>query len=71
MSHKILCDIHMAVFTVQAHVNNSVNMAEQLHCSEIHSKNIEKMLSKLYIGTYSIVYDVIKYMPNIATVHSI
>ena len=30
-------------------------MAEQLHCSEIHSKNIENMLSKLYIGMYSIV----------------
>ena len=36
-------------------------MAEQLHCSEIHSKNIENMLSKLYIHTYSIVEDVIKY----------
>ena len=24
-------------------------MAEQLHCSEIHSKNIENLLSKLYI----------------------
>ena len=33
-------------------------MAEQLHCSEIHSKNIENMLSKLYISTYSIVEDV-------------
>ena len=36
-------------------------MAEQVHCSEIHSKNIENMLSKLYIGTYSIVHNVIKY----------
>ena len=27
-------------------------MAEQLHCSEIHSKNIENMLSKLYISMY-------------------
>ena len=44
-------------------------MAEQLHCSEIHSKNIENMLSKLYIGTYSIVDDVIKYTQNIASVH--
>ena len=34
-------------------------MAEQLHCSEIHLKNIENMLSKLYIDTYSIVHDVI------------
>ena len=33
-------------------------MAEQLHCSEIHSKNIENMLYKLYIHTYSIVEDV-------------
>ena len=32
-------------------------MVEQLHCSEIHSKNIENMLSKLYIGMYSIVHD--------------
>ena len=46
-------------------------MAEQLHCSEIHSKNIENMLSKLYIGTYSIVHDVIKYMQDTASVHSI
>ena len=37
-------------------------MAEQLHCSVIHSKNIENMLSKLYIGTYSIVHDVIKFI---------
>ena len=35
-----------------------MNMVEQLHCSEIHSKNIENMLSKLYIGTYSIFHDV-------------
>ena len=34
-------------------------------------KNIESMLSKLYISTYSIVHDVIKYTPNIASVHSI
>ena len=46
-------------------------MVEQLHCSEIHSKNIENMLSKLYIGTYSIADDVIKYTPNIVSVHSI
>ena len=59
------------LIVLQAHVNNSVNMAEQLHCSEIHSKNIENMLSKLYIGTYSIVHDVIKYMPNITSVHRI
>ena len=39
-------------------------------CSEIHSKNIENMLSKLYIGTYCIVHDVIKYTQNIASVHS-
>ena len=51
---------HFKLF-LQAHVNNIVNMAEQLHCSEIHSKNIEKMLYKLYIHTYSIVEDVIKY----------
>ena len=35
-------------------------MAEQLHCSEIYSNNIETMLSKLYICTHSIVHDVIK-----------
>ena len=46
-------------------------MAEQLHCSEIHSKNIENMLSKLYIHTYCIVHNVIKYTQNITSVHSI
>ena len=34
-------------------------MVKQLYYSEIHLKNIEIYLSKLYIGTY---YDVIKYM---------
>ena len=43
-----------------------VNMANQLYYSEIHSKNIEIYLSKLYIGTYDEVHDdevqdVIKY----------
>ena len=38
---------------------------------KIHSKNIKNMLSKLYIGTYSIVHDVIKYTQNITSVHSI
>ena len=28
-------------------------MVKQLYCSEIHSKNIEIYLSKLYIGKYS------------------
>ena len=32
---------------LQALVNNSVNMAEQLYCSKIHSKNIKICLSKL------------------------
>ena len=36
-------------------------LAEQLHCSEIRSENIERYLYKLYIHTYSIVEDVIKY----------
>ena len=58
------------VIAFQAHVNNSINMAEQLHCSEIYSKNIKNMLSKLYIGRYCIVHDVIKYTQNIASVHS-
>ena len=35
-------------------------MAEQLYCSDIHLKNIENMLSKFYIGMYSIVHDVHK-----------
>ena len=29
-------------------------MAEQLHCSEIHAKNIENMLSKLYISAHTL-----------------
>ena len=54
----------LALFLL-THVNNSVNMAEQLRCNEIHSKNIENMLSKFYICMYSIVHDVIKYTQNI------
>ena len=46
-------------------------MTEQLHCSEIHSKNIEISLSKLYVGMYFIVHDVIKYTQNIMSVNSI
>ena len=42
-------------------VNKSVNMVKQLYYSEIHSKNIEIYLSKLYTGKYSEVNDVIKY----------
>ena len=38
-------------------------MVKQLYYSEIHSKNIEIYLSKLYTGKYSEVNDVIKYMP--------
>ena len=38
----------------------SVNMVKQLYYSEIHSKNIEIYLSKLYTGKYSEVNDVIK-----------
>ena len=34
-------------------------MVNQLYCSEIHSKNIEIYLSKLYIGKYSEINDVI------------
>ena len=40
-------------------VNTNANMVKQLHCSKIHSKNIEIYLSKLYIGKYSEVNDVI------------
>ena len=36
-------------------------MVKQLYYSEIHSKNIEIYLSKLYTGKYSEVNDVIKY----------
>ena len=39
-------------------------MVKQLYYSEIHSKNIEIYLSKLYTGKYSEVNDVIKYMPK-------
>ena len=36
-------------------------MVKQLHYSELHLKRIEIYLSKLYIGKYSEVNDVIKY----------
>ena len=36
-------------------------MVKQLYYSEIHSKNIEIYLSKLYTGKHSEVNDVIKY----------
>ena len=39
-------------------------MVKQLYYSEIHSKNIEIYLSKLYTGKYSEVNDVIKYTPS-------
>ena len=39
-------------------------MVKQLYYSEIHSKNIEIYLSKLYTGKYSEVNDVIKYTPK-------
>ena len=45
-------------------VNKSVNMVKQLYYSEIHSKNIEIYLFKLYTGKYSEVNDVIKYTPK-------
>ena len=48
-------------YVLQALVNKSVNMVKQLYYSEIHSKNIEIYLSKLYTGKYSEVNDVIKY----------
>ena len=46
-------------------------MVKQLHNSEIHSKNIEIYLSKLYVGKYFEVNDVIKYTQNIVSVSSI
>ena len=46
-------------------------MVKQLCCSEIHSKNIEIYLSKLYIGKYSEVNDVISTHKNIVSVNSI
>ena len=42
-------------------------MVKQLYYSEIHSKNIEIYLSKLYTGKYSEVNDVIKYTPKTLT----
>ena len=39
-------------------------MVKQLYYSEIHLKNIEIYLSKLYTGKYSEVNDVIKYTPT-------
>ena len=42
-----------------------------LYGSEIHSKNIEIYLSKLYIAKYSEVNDVISTRKNIASVNSI
>ena len=39
-------------------------MVKKLYYSEIHSKNIEIYLSKLYTGKYSEVNDVVKYMPK-------
>ena len=46
-------------------------MVKQLYYSEIHSKNIEIYLSKLYIGKYSEVNDVISTCKNIVSVNSI
>ena len=40
-------------------------MVKQLYYSEIHSKNIEIYLSKLYTGKYSEVNNVIKYTPTV------
>ena len=48
-------------YVLQAFVNKSVNMVKQLYYNEIHSKNIEIYLSKLYTGKYSEINDVIKY----------
>ena len=53
----------MLNYVLQALVSKSVNMVKQLYYSEIHSKNIEIYLSKLYTGKYSEVNDVIKYTP--------
>ena len=39
-------------------------MVKQLYYSEIHSKNIEIYLSKLYTDKYSEVNNVIKYAPK-------
>ena len=49
----------------------NANMAKELYCSETHSKNIEIYLSRLYIGKYSEVNDVISAHKNIASVNSI
>ena len=56
---------------LQTLVNTNANMVKQLYCSEIHSKNIEIYLLKLYIGKYSEVNDVISTRKNIASVNSI
>ena len=49
---------HLLNYVLQVLVNKSVNMVKQLYYSEIHSKNIEIYLSKLYIGKYSQFNDV-------------
>ena len=46
-------------------------MVKQLYYSEIHSKNIEIYLSKLYIGKHSEINDVISTRKKIASVNMI
>ena len=52
--------VYLLNYVLQALVNMNANMVKQLYYSEIHSKNIEIYLSKLYIGKYSEVNDVIR-----------
>ena len=56
-------------YVLQTLVNNSINMIKQLYYSKIHLKNIEIYLSKLYLGTYCEVHDVIKYMQKSLSVN--
>ena len=61
LSRRLYCYRRLLNYVLQVLVNKSVNMVKQLYYSEIHLKNIEIYLSKLYIGKHSEVNDVMKY----------
>ena len=64
INQSVLASRHLKMllnYVLQMLVNKSIDMAKQLYYSEIHSKNIEIYLSKLYNGTYYEFDDVIKY----------
>ena len=68
---KLNCYRCLLNYVLQALVNKNTNMVKQLHYSKIHLKNIEIYLSKLHIGKYSEVKDVISTCKNITSVNSI